>query len=237
MAFLVGFHLDGELVVAPDRQDGYHHLDARICSEIYHLIEDKGDTTIFFICIPSCRDKVRCIHRNRHTSIQGIGIAFHGHRLDGASVGAGVLHGDIQRAGEVFELERGAAGGVGGHREVEDLVAGAVGAVVVVGGEGDGGVVGAPVDSRQKGGIEGAVGAFGDAGVADIGAVAATFNGGGGAVDAYLVAASPGGVEAVEDHLAAAVHGFGKDLDHAVGGIVFRLLAPHQRQQGGEEGC
>ena len=146
-----------------------------------------------------------------------------------------VLHGDIQCAGEVFELERGAAGGVGGHREVEDLVAGAVGAVVVVGGEGDGGVVGAPVDSRQRGGIEGAVGTFGDA--ADIGTFAATFNGGGGAVDAYLVAASPGGVEAVEDHLAAAVHGFGKDLDHAVGGIVLRLLAPHQRQQGSEEGC
>lgn len=61
----------------------------------------------------------------------------------------------------------------------------------------------------------------------------ATLDGGGGVVDAYLVAALPGGVDAVEDHLAAA-HGFGKDLDHAVGGGV-NFLTSCCREDGGEQ--
>lgn len=61
-----------------------------------------------------------------------------------------VRHGDVEGAGEVLELEGVAGGGgVGGHGEVEDLVAVAVGAVVVVGGEGDGGAVGAPVGDAE----------------------------------------------------------------------------------------
>lgn len=107
----------------------------------------------------------------------------------------------------------------------------AVGAVVVVGGESDGGVVGAPVDGRERGGVEGAVGAFGDAGVADVGVAVATLDGGGGAVDAYFVAVLPAGAEAIEDHLAAIVHALGKDLDHAVGGSVIELRAARQGQQ------
>lgn len=158
------------------------------------------------------------------------GSTHHRHRLEGEGDGGGVGDGDVEGAGEVLELEgRGSAVGVGGHGEVEDLVAVAVGAVVIVAGEVDGDGVAREAGADERGGVYGAVD-IGKTIAADVGAVVAARDGGGGAVEADLVAGDPRGVGTVEEHLAAG-HRFGEDFHHAVDAVV-HLFAPCQSQQG-----
>lgn len=123
----------------------------------------------------------------------------------------------------------GGAVGVGGHGEVEELVAAVVGAVVVVAGEVDGDGVAREAGADERGGVYGAVD-IGKSIAADVGAVVAARDGGGGAVEADLVAGDPRGVDTVEEHLAAR-HRFGEDFHHAVDAVV-HLFAPCQSQQG-----
>lgn len=156
--------------------------------------------------------------------------ACYRYRVQGNGIGIGIGNGDIQCARQVLELKGIVVCGVGGHGEFQDLLAGAIGTIMVIGWECNGRGVGAPVGYLERGGIKGIVGGVAQAGVADVGMSLDALHGMGVAVEADGVAVHPGGIGAVEEDLGAAGHRLGKNLHHAI--VVFELLATCYGQHG-----
>ena len=71
--------------------------------------------------------------------------ACYRYRVQGNGIGIGIGNGDIQCARQVLELKGIVVCGVGGHGEFQDLLAGAIGTIMVIGWECNGRGVGAPV--------------------------------------------------------------------------------------------
>ena len=95
--------------------------------------------------------------------------ACYRYRVQGNGIGIGIGNGDIQCARQVLELKGIVVRGVGGHGEFQDLLAGAIGTIMVIGWECNSRGVGAPVGHLERGGIKGIVGGVAQAGVADVG--------------------------------------------------------------------